>query len=126
MGVETELNIWKDAWNGHLHHEYEDDGEGVPYHYHSPDFAWGVGFEIVLSLFGEVGQVKPDDVAQVLRYFELRLECLRSIRDKIDLCEFDPPSVRQGMVLEMAGAEVVMCAMIAMLTEILEGTLHPE
>ena len=125
MGVETELNIWKAAWDGHFHREYEDDGEGVPFHYHSPDFAWGVGFEIVLSLFGEVGQIKEEDVAKVLKYFKARYRRLKEVRDKIDLCEFDP-AARQGMVLEMAGAEVVLCAMIAMLTELLEGNLQPE
>ena len=124
MGVETELNIWKDAWNGHLHHEYADDN-GVPYHYHSPDFAWGVGFEIVLSLFGEAGKVEMEDVASVLNYFNVRLVNLRKTKERIDLLEIEPP-FRQGLVLEMAGVEAVICAMIAMLTEILEGTLQPE
>ena len=118
----TEMeDIWQDAWHSHSHPEYSRSdhcgNEVILTHYHSPDSRWGVGFSFVFSLMGEVRDMSREELDEVCRYFEIRLARLRHIRDRISLPDY-PAAVRQGLVLEFAGAENMMEGMMALIGEV--------
>ena len=117
LDASAELDIWQDAWFPHFHPEY---GEPVPVHVHSPDFGWGLDFDVGFSLVGDLDAMDAASVLDVARFFEARLARLRWVRRQVRLRTL-PPAVRQGLVLELSGVECLFEGLLTLLGAVAEG-----